>query len=168
MFFIFCINTWRPPTLPQSLPCSTIGLLLLNLRVRYGNGCTQQKHHHQIKFSYNLRITSSVSVTVVLIYVYVNSAPHSFTSLFCLILLKFKNNYIVLSKLHSDSNLILTTHYYVSFSHCSAHLRLCKLCSSLLHFLVLLATIKFENLSIRSSPRLISISQLNMLPCLHP
>ena len=31
--------TWRQPTLPQGHPCSTIGALKLNLRVRYGNGC---------------------------------------------------------------------------------------------------------------------------------
>ena len=33
------IITWRQPTLPQGHPCSTIGALKLNLRVRYGNGC---------------------------------------------------------------------------------------------------------------------------------
>ena len=31
--------TWQRPTLPQGLPCSTIGPVALNLRVRYGNEC---------------------------------------------------------------------------------------------------------------------------------
>ena len=30
---------WRRPTLPHSYPCSTIGAVELNCRVRYGNGC---------------------------------------------------------------------------------------------------------------------------------
>ncbi len=30
---------WRRPTLPQGLPCSTIGADRLNCRVRDGNGC---------------------------------------------------------------------------------------------------------------------------------
>ena len=37
-----CFLTWQRPTLPQSCPCSTIGALKLNLRVRYGNGCYLQ------------------------------------------------------------------------------------------------------------------------------
>ena len=40
--------TWRPPTLPQSLPCSTISRNLLDLRVRNGNGYYQITHHHQM------------------------------------------------------------------------------------------------------------------------
>ena len=31
--------SWRVPTLPHSLPCSTIGATGLNFRVRDGNGC---------------------------------------------------------------------------------------------------------------------------------
>ena len=31
-------KTWQRPTLPQSRPCSTIGAVELNFRVRYGNG----------------------------------------------------------------------------------------------------------------------------------
>ena len=34
--------TWRRPTLPHRLQCSTIGALKLNHRVRYGNGCYLQ------------------------------------------------------------------------------------------------------------------------------
>ena len=33
------LSTWQRPTLPQSLPCSTIGTVKLNRRVRNGNGC---------------------------------------------------------------------------------------------------------------------------------
>ena len=40
--------TWRPLTLPLSLPSSTIGRLWLNLRVRNGNGCIPKSHYHQI------------------------------------------------------------------------------------------------------------------------
>ena len=36
------IWTWRRPTFPQGLPCSIIGALKLNLRVRKGNGCYLQ------------------------------------------------------------------------------------------------------------------------------
>ena len=38
MLSVFTI-TWRRPTLPHSLPCSTIGTVKLNRRVRNGNGC---------------------------------------------------------------------------------------------------------------------------------
>ena len=34
--------TWRRPALPQGYPCSTIGALKLNLRVRNGNECYLQ------------------------------------------------------------------------------------------------------------------------------
>jgi hypothetical protein len=37
--FHLMLATWQRPTLPQSLPCSTIGPVALNHRVRYGNGC---------------------------------------------------------------------------------------------------------------------------------
>lgn len=32
--------SWQRPTLPHSLPCSTIGAYRLNFRVRNGTGCT--------------------------------------------------------------------------------------------------------------------------------
>ena len=41
--------TRRRPTLPQGYPCSTIGALRLNHRVRNGNGCYPQSHNHQIE-----------------------------------------------------------------------------------------------------------------------
>ena len=33
------IKTWQRPTLPHSLPCSTIGAIELNFPVRYGKEC---------------------------------------------------------------------------------------------------------------------------------
>ena len=44
------ISTWQHPTLPLGLPSSTIGPLWLNHPVRYGKGCSPQRHHHQIEF----------------------------------------------------------------------------------------------------------------------
>ena len=41
------IGSWRPPVLPHRLQCSTFGRLRLNRRVRDGNGCFPQAHHHQ-------------------------------------------------------------------------------------------------------------------------
>ena len=37
----------QPPIFPGSLPPSIFGRLCLNLRVRYGNGCVPQSHHHR-------------------------------------------------------------------------------------------------------------------------
>ena len=101
---------WRRPTLPQGYPCSTIGALKLNLRVRYGNGCYLQA-----------------------------------------IITRYENINI-LSKLHSELIFFLRQ----------------KLC----FFLAKEVVLTKEDIShylylLWSSPRLISISQLNMLPCLH-
>ena len=38
---------WQPPAFPYRLQYSIIGRLRLNHRVRYGNGCVPQAHHHR-------------------------------------------------------------------------------------------------------------------------
>ena len=38
---------WQPPIFPGRFQPSIVGRLCLNLRVRYGNGCYPQSHHHQ-------------------------------------------------------------------------------------------------------------------------
>jgi hypothetical protein len=50
----------RRPTLPHSLPCSTIGAEELNFRVRDGNGCDLFAITTE-KIGYNLGIRSSVA-----------------------------------------------------------------------------------------------------------
>ena len=53
----------RRPTLPHSLPCSTIGAEELNFRVRDGNGCDLFAITTE-KIGYNLGIRCSCCATV--------------------------------------------------------------------------------------------------------
>ena len=54
----------QPPTFPGSLPPSIIGRLGLNRRVRYGNGCVPQAHHHRKWFEYKFLLRKILLIAV--------------------------------------------------------------------------------------------------------
>ena len=64
-FFIYIINCFRsyylvirqPPTFPHSRPCSILGRISLNHRVRDGNGCCPYPYRHRKFFM----VSSSLS-----------------------------------------------------------------------------------------------------------
>ena len=82
------MNTWQLPTLPQGYPCSTIGALKLNLRVRNGNGCYLQA------------ITTRFCSTEIFDFVLEQYSPATLGSF-------IEKNISVLSKLHRKQCFIL-------------------------------------------------------------
>ena len=47
LIIVYFLNSRRPPTFPQGCPCSILGRISLNHRVRDGYGCFPQAHRHR-------------------------------------------------------------------------------------------------------------------------